>query len=113
MNSNFSNFKNKNQIVKHKNKLKIMKHKKIVQYGIGIFIIEAILIGIWFYLMKPESDVAFNILQIVLLLFGINLILGILLYVLKKSFSSLFFANSIICPLIFYAVWIMWFTYYA
>jgi len=90
-----------------------MKHKKIVQYGIGIFIIETILMGIWFYSMKPESDIAFNILQIVLVLFGINLILGLLLYFLKKPFSSLFLANTIICPLIFYAIWIMWFTFYA
>lgn len=33
--------------------------------------------GIWFYVMKPKSDVAFNILSIVLLLLGINLILGL------------------------------------
>jgi hypothetical protein len=35
------------------------------------------------------------------------------LYFLKKPFASLFLANSIICPLIFYALWIMWFTYWA
>ena len=90
-----------------------MKHKKIVQYGIGILIIETILFGIWFYSMKPESDVGLNILQFVLVLFGINLILGLLLYFLKKPFFVLFFANAIICPFIFYALWIMWFTYYA
>ena len=90
-----------------------MKHKKIVQYGIGILIIETILMGLWFYLIKPESDVGLNILQFVLVLFGINLILGLLLYFLKKPLFVLFFANAIICPLIFYAIWIMWFTYYA
>ena len=69
--------------------------------------------GIWFYIMKPESDVAFNMLQIVLLLVGINLILGLLSYFLKNPLLVLFFANALICPLIFYAIWIMWFTFYA
>jgi len=90
-----------------------MEHNKIVKYGIGISIIEIIIIGIWFYLTKPESSTAFGVLEIVLVLFGINLILGLVLYFLKKGFSVLLFANSIICPLIFYASWIMWFTYWA
>jgi ABC-type polysaccharide/polyol phosphate export permease len=90
-----------------------MEHNKIMKYVIGIFIIEIMIIGIWFYATKPESSTAFGILEIVLVLFGINLILGLLLYFFKKRFSVLFFANSIICPLIFYASWIMWFTYWA
>lgn len=88
-----------------------MKHRKIVVYG--IFILESILMGIWFYINKPESDDALSVLSIVLLLLGINLILGFLSYFLKKPFSALFFANAVICPLIFYAIWIMWFTFYA
>lgn len=88
-----------------------MRHRKIVVYG--IIILESILMGIWFYVKKPESDVALTVLSIVLLLLGINLILGLLSYFLKKPFSSLFFANAVICPLIFYAIWIMWFTFYA
>ncbi|CAH8285643.1 hypothetical protein EV196_10660 [Mariniflexile fucanivorans] len=90
-----------------------MKHRKIVQYGIGILIIETILMGVWFYIMKPASDIGLNILQVTLVLFGINLILGLLLYYLKKPSSVLFFANALISPFIFYAIWIMWFTFYA
>jgi len=90
-----------------------MEHNKMMKYIIGISIIELIIIGIWFYVAKPESSTAFGILEIVLVLFGINLILGLILYFLKKRFSALFFANSIICSLIFYASWIMWFTYWA
>ena len=90
-----------------------MEHNKIVKYVIGISIIELIFIGIWFYVTKPESSTAFGILEIVLVLFGINLILGLILYFLKKRISVLLLANSIICPLIFYASWIMWFTYWA
>ena len=90
-----------------------MEHNKIVKYGISLVIIETIIIGIWFYTMKPELSDAFGILEIVFLLFGINLIIGLILHFLKKGFAVLFLANSIICPLIFYAIWIMWFTYWA
>ena len=90
-----------------------MEHNKIVKYGIGIFIIEAIIIGIWFYLTNPEANTAFGILEIAFVLLGINLILGLIFYFLKKRIFVLFFANSIICPLIFYASWIMWFMYWA
>ena len=90
-----------------------MEHNKIMKYVIGISLIETIIVGIWFYVTKPESSTAFGILAFVLVLFGINLILGLLFYFLKKRFSGLFFANSIICPLIFYASWIIWFTYWA
>ena len=90
-----------------------MEHNKIMKYVIGISIIELIIIGIWFYITRPESSIAFGVLEIVLVLFGINLILGLILYFLKKRLAVLFLANSIICPLIFYAIWIMWFTYWA
>lgn len=90
-----------------------MEHKKTVKYGIGIFITEVVLIGIWFYVMKPEASMSLGILENVLLLFGINLTIGLILHFIKKQFAVLFLANSIICPLIFYAFWIMWFTYWA
>jgi len=90
-----------------------MEHGKVVKYGIVIFIFEVIITTIWFFVVKPESSVAFEILEIVLLLFGINLIMGLILYFLNKQFAVLILANSIICPLIFYAIWIMWFTFWA
>ena len=90
-----------------------MDHNKTVKYGIVFFLIETIIVGIGFYVMKPESSVAFGVLEIALILFGINLIIGLMLHYLKKRFAVLFLANSIICPLIFYAIWIMWFTYWA
>tara|TARA_R110002020_G_scaffold184944_8_gene382255 strand:+ start:2590 stop:2874 length:285 start_codon:yes stop_codon:yes gene_type:complete len=93
--------------------MEIGEHNKTVKNGIGIFIIELVLMGIWFYWMKPESNSAMGILQIVLYLFGVNLIIGLILYFLKKPLATLFLANSILCPLIFYAIWIMWFTYWA
>jgi|GEM_PF-6481270 len=90
-----------------------IEHQKIVRYGIGILTIESILMVIWFLIKKPESNVALNILSIALLLLGINLVLGIIAYFIDKKFSVLFFANALLCPLIFYATWIMWFLFYA
>tara|TARA_R110000744_G_scaffold38995_2_gene88885 strand:- start:275 stop:559 length:285 start_codon:yes stop_codon:yes gene_type:complete len=90
-----------------------MKHRQIVLYGIGLFIVETIFMGIWFYVKKPESDVALPIFSMVFLLFGINLILGLLSYFFRKPFAALFFANAVICPFIFYAIWIIWFMFYA
>jgi hypothetical protein len=89
-----------------------VKYNKILKYGIEIFIIEIIIMGVWFYTMRPESITALGILQITLLLFGINLIFGLILYFLKNSFGIIFLANSIMCPMIFYALWIIWFTYW-
>ncbi len=90
-----------------------MKKNNIFKYGIGIFILEIIIIGIWFYLIRSETSSAIGILQITLILFGINLIIGLLLYFLKKPSAVLFFTNSIMRPMIFYVLWIMWFTYFA
>ncbi|MDT0676217.1 hypothetical protein [Autumnicola musiva] len=90
-----------------------MEHHKIVKFGIGIFIMELFLMGLWYYLAKPELSSALETLQIILFLFGINLIIGLILHFVKKSFALLLLANSIICPFVFYATWIMWFTYWA
>ena len=90
-----------------------MEHSKIRKYFVGISILEFIFIAIWFYVSKPKSSSAFGILEVVLVLFGINLILGLILYFLKKRISVVFIANAIICPLLFFAAWIMWFTYWA
>ena len=81
-------------------------------YGIGIIIIEFILIASWFYVTQPEITFVYDIPKIFLFLLGINLILGLLSYFYKKQLSSIFLANSIICPVIFFAIWIMWLLYF-
>ena len=84
---------------------------KIWTYGILIF--EIIIIGIWFYESQPEAKTSIDLFMVIPILFGINLILGLLFYLANKPWAILFFANSIICPFVFYAIWIMWFTYWA
>jgi hypothetical protein len=90
-----------------------MKYRTILKYGIGILILEIILLGLWIYELKPDPSISIGIVLILPILFGINLIIAIMLYFLKKPISKLFFANSIICPIIFYAFWNLWFMNWA
>lgn len=86
-----------------------MSSKRILKYGIGILILEIVLLGLWVYIIKPEPSISISIVLILPILFGINLIIGLLLYFLQKPQAKLFFANSIICPIIFYAIWSLWY----
>ena len=88
-----------------------MKQSKIFIYGILTF--EIIIIGFWFYKSQPEAKTSIDLFKVIPILFGINLMVGLLLYFIKKPLAILFFANAIICPMVFYATWIMWFTYWA
>ena len=88
-----------------------MKYIKTITYG--IIILEIIIIGLWFYQVQPEAKASIDLFMVVPILFGINLTIGLLLYFLYKPWAIIFFANAVICPIIFYATWIMWFTYWA
>ncbi|MDH3698795.1 MAG: hypothetical protein OEQ81_09030 [Flavobacteriaceae bacterium] len=90
-----------------------MSYKNVLAIGIIVFILELILMGLWFYQVQPETQAALDIFMVIPILFGINLLLGLLFYFVKKPVGLLFLANSILCPLLFYAVWIMWFTYWS
>lgn len=90
-----------------------MKYPRIIQIGFLILVVELVLIGLWFYQAQPESQSAMDIFTLVPILFGANIILGLLSYFFDKPIGLLLFANSVLCPLLFYAVWIMWFTYWA
>lgn len=90
-----------------------MNYKTTVLLGLGILILELIGIGVWFARIKPDSEAAMDLFYVVPILFGINLVLGGILYFIRKPLGLVFFANSVLCPIIFYASWIMWFTYWA
>ena len=91
-----------------------MEYQKLKNLGVLLFIVQIVAIGAWFYIKQPEMDCSMDMLKIIPILFGINLLVGLVLYLLKKKdLSKLIFGNSIICPFIFFAGWILWFTYYA
>ena len=91
-----------------------MEYRQLKVLSILLFIIQ--IGGTWFYFnsTQPEMDLLMETLKIIPLLFGINLLAGLVLHLLKKKdLAKLMFGNSILCPLIFFAGWILWFTYYA
>ncbi len=90
-----------------------MKHARLIQIGTIILLLESILIVLWFYQAQPETKTALDVFTVVPILFGVNLILGLIIYFLKRPVGLLLLANSVLCPLIFFAVWIMWFTYWS
>ncbi|SDY16220.1 hypothetical protein SAMN05444411_1451 [Lutibacter oricola] len=89
-----------------------MNRKRII-LGFFILLIEIFALRYWIYeIEKPDPSISIGIILIVPILFGINLILGLVLYFLKKPFTKLFLLNSIISPLIFYIFWSLWFSDY-
>lgn len=91
-----------------------MEYRKLKLLGILLFFLQIIGIGFWFYVAQPAMDRSMDALKIIPMLFGINLLIGLQLHLLKKKdIAKLIFGNSILCPLIFFAGWILWFTYYA
>lgn len=89
-----------------------MNSKTIIKYGIGLLILEIILLGFWTYQMEPDPSVSIGIIIIVPFLFVLNIIIGILFYLFKSKLSNIFFINSIVCPLIFFGIWNLWFMSY-
>ncbi|PSG90901.1 hypothetical protein [Aurantibacter aestuarii] len=89
-----------------------MNSKRIIKYGIELLILEIILLGFWSYQMEPDPSVSIGIVIIVPFLFVLNIIIGILFYFFKSKLSHLFFINSIVCPLIFFGIWNLWFMNY-
>lgn len=90
-----------------------MSHKSIITTGILVFFIEIAVIVLWFNQAQPASESALPIFYVIPILIGANLLLGLLFYFIKKPIGLLFLANSILCPILFYAAWIMWFTYWS
>ena len=91
-----------------------MEYRKLKTLRVLLFFVQIVGIGAWFYIKQPEMDYSMDMLKMIPILFGINLLIGLVLYLLKKKdLSKLLFGNSIISPFIFFAGWILWFTYYA
>lgn len=90
-----------------------MSRKQITWTIFLLFFVETALMILWFYLARPAMaswEAAFWVIPI---LFGINALLGLVFYFVKKPVGYIFFGNAVFAPLLFFAIWIMWFTYWA
>ncbi len=78
-----------------------------------ILFLEIMAVAFWFYYTKPESDHISGLFIPMAILLGINLLLGGVLQFVKNRYATLFYGNAVLCPLVFFAGWILWFTYWA
>ncbi|MFV8360062.1 hypothetical protein [Flavobacterium sp. LS1P3] len=90
----------------------MISKKKIIIYSIGFLILETLFLGLFIYNMKPDPSVSIALVLIIPFLFILNIIVATVLYFFKKEIAKLFFVNSIISPIIFYALWSLWFLDY-
>ena len=81
------------------------KSKPYVNVLIAL-VLQVFLLGLWVYTINPDPSLSILVLLIVPVLFGINLIIGGILYFLKKPIAKWFFINALVAPAIFFAFWI-------
>lgn len=67
-------------------------------------IIDFLLIWLWVKQMDPDPSVSIGIFLVVPLVVGINLLLALLLYFIRRQFSKLFLINILISGIIMYLV---------
>lgn len=91
-------------------KLKISKSDSKLLVGIGILIllIDIILMKYWVGTIKPYPFMSIGVKSYRLEIFGINILIGIIVFFIKKRLSLIFFINTIICYWIFSFFWTSW-----
>lgn len=77
-----------------------------------ILILEIIAITFWFFYTQPESNAISGLFNSMGILFGINIMLAGVLRLGKSRLALFFLANALFCPLVYFAGWILWFTYW-
>ena len=87
-----------------------MKPKGLVIIGLTIVVLETVIYGLWIYSEKPRPDISIALVIIIPLIFGANIVVGLILYFLKKrQTANIVFANSVVGPVMFYFLWTLWF----
>lgn len=70
---------------------------------LALVLIDFGLIWLWVYQMDPDPSVSIGIILLVPFVFALNLIIGgVLFYLKKKEYSKLFFINSIIASIMMF-----------
>lgn len=82
--------------------------KLLVGIGVLILLIDILLMKYWISNIKPDPFMSVRVESYRLEIFGVNILIGIIAYFLKKRLSILFFVNTIICYWIFSFFWDSW-----
>ena len=79
--------------------------KLLVGIGILILLIDILLMKYWVSNIKPDPFMSVGVESHRLEIFGVNILIGIIVFFIKKRLSILFFVNTIVCYWIFSFFW--------
>ena len=90
--------------------MKITKSEIKILLGIGVLILllDILLMKYWISTIKPDPFMSIGVKSYRPRIFGINIIIGIIVFFRNKRLSILFFINTIICYWIFSFFWNSW-----
>jgi hypothetical protein len=87
-----------------------MKSKRTILLGLVVVGLETFIFRQWIHQNNADPSVSIAYVVIAPIIFGQNIITGLLIYFLKQRLvGNLFFINSIVAPIIFYILWTQWF----
>ena len=79
--------------------------KLLVGIGVLILLIDILFMKYWVSNIKPYPFMSVGVESHRIEIFGVNILIGIIVFFIKKRLSILFFANTIICYWIFSFFW--------
>ncbi|MGJ8685660.1 MAG: hypothetical protein ACSHWW_13600 [Nonlabens sp.] len=79
--------------------------KLIVGIGVLILLIDILLMKYWISNIKPDRFMSAGVELRRPVIFGVNILIGIIVLFIKKRLSILFFVNTIVCYWIFSFFW--------
>ena len=82
--------------------------KLLIGIGVLILLIDILLMRYWVSTIKPYPFMSVGVESYRLEIFGINILIGIIVFFIRKRLSILFFVNTIICYWIFSFFWNSW-----
>jgi hypothetical protein len=79
--------------------------KLLVGIGVLILLIDILLMKYWVSNIKPDPFMSVGVESHRLEIFGVNILIGIIAFFIRKRLSILFFLNTIVCYWIFSFFW--------
>ena len=88
--------------------MKKLETKLLVGIGVLILLIDISLMRYWISNIKPTPFMSVGVESYRLEIFGVNILIGIIVFFIKRRLSILFFVNTIVCYWIFSFFWSSW-----
>ena len=78
-----------------------LETKILLGIGVLILLIDIFLMKYWVSNIKPDPFMSVGIKAYGLEIFGVNILIGIIVFFFRKKLAILFFVNAIVCYLLF------------